>query len=205
MHQSKREHITSSLHYHESTGLAEWRVQTIKCIWDKERGKDLTLLLYCNTSSESGRFLSELLLERNVRTNIPDEESLVPQKEFHEREKDLNRRQKNDKDKRVAGKPEAKFKESGTVWVSLGNKKRKRGVIIRKREEADSYDIWVEGKAHKRNWKPISKLILQHPIGDDASSSEEFETEKENKEEHKLNREEETNPTKQFLRIAGGL
>ena len=66
------EHITSSLHYPRSNGLAEQTVKTIKSLMKKSTDLNLLLLSYpsaplhwCNLNP------SELLMGRRVRTTIP--------------------------------------------------------------------------------------------------------------------------------------
>ena len=69
-------HITSSLHYPQSNGLAEMYVQIVKHLFHKakEKGKDFykCLMIYCSTPL-TGIMKSpmQILQGRNARSDLP--------------------------------------------------------------------------------------------------------------------------------------
>ena len=69
-------HITSSLHYLQSNGLAQKYVHTVKCLLNKakEEGKDFykCLLIYCSTPLTSSLQLPMQILQgRSARSDLP--------------------------------------------------------------------------------------------------------------------------------------
>ena len=74
------QHITSSLHFPQSNGLAERTVQTLKQLLSKSDDPFLALLVYRATPLPwCGYNPAQLLMGRNVRRNIPQStEHLIP-------------------------------------------------------------------------------------------------------------------------------
>ena len=69
-------HITSSLHYPQSNGLAEKFVQIVKNLFykAKEEGTDMnkSLMIYCNTPLSSNlQSLMQMLQSRSTRSQLP--------------------------------------------------------------------------------------------------------------------------------------
>ena len=69
-------HITNSLHYPQSNGLAEKYVQIVKSLFyeAKEEGKDLfkCLMIYCNTPlSDSLQSPMQILCNGSTRSDLP--------------------------------------------------------------------------------------------------------------------------------------
>lgn len=179
----KIEHQTSSPHYPESNGLAERSVQTVKSMWTKEKDKNLALLIYRNTPLESGKSPAELMIGRNVRTNIPKGNTQVSEEEFRMRDQELKQRQKFYADRKRRAKTQEGLEPGDTVWVKCSSKEKgERGMVISKREEPDSYDIRIRGKTMRRNRKHLRKMNMEQIIERPRSSSSE-ESESENEEE----------------------
>ena len=74
--QFRFEHVTSSPHYPQSNGEAEWAVQTVKNLLKKEGDSYLALLSYRSTPLNVSL---ALLMSRNLQTNVPmTKESIKP-------------------------------------------------------------------------------------------------------------------------------
>jgi hypothetical protein len=65
------EHQTSSPYYHQSNGMAERGIETIKTVWRKEKEKSKALLAYRTTPLESICRPDELMMGRRLRDEIP--------------------------------------------------------------------------------------------------------------------------------------
>lgn len=183
--EGKITHNTSSPHYPESNGLAERAVQTVKRMWNKEKDKNLALLIYRNTPLESGRTPAELMLGRNVRTNIPVSRGTIDEEQFREKDARLKIRQKTNADRRRRAKDLEDLKPGDVVWVKCSEKEKgKRGSIVGVGRDPDSYEVRVEGTTVRRNRKHLRKMNMEQPIErQQPSSSEESESEQGSEEE----------------------
>lgn len=70
-HQYRFEHVTSSPYHPQPNGKAEHAVQTVKRLLKKEGDPYLPIPLYRATPLQCGYSPSELLMARNLGTNIP--------------------------------------------------------------------------------------------------------------------------------------
>ena len=97
-------HITSSLYYQQSNGLAERMVQTMKCLIGKAPDPYLALLAYRSTPLPwCGLSPAQLLMGRPLRTDVPQlPATLIPEwsylPEFHEKDKVEKLKQKSNYD-----------------------------------------------------------------------------------------------------------
>ena len=65
------DHITSSPLYPQSNGEAERAVKTVKGLWKKNEDPLYSLLIYNATPLQLGYSPVELLMSRQLRTNLP--------------------------------------------------------------------------------------------------------------------------------------
>ena len=117
------EHVTSSPHYPRSNGLAERTIKTIKKSSDLNMlllSYRCTPLLWCNLSP------SELLMERRVRTTIPQvSNQLIPEwsflPEFHKQDEKFKRESQslhNDNVQKFKDIPSIKeITEAEHIWI----------------------------------------------------------------------------------------
>jgi transposase InsO family protein len=152
-------HVTSSAHYPESNGLAERAVGTIKRLWQGGGDKEQALLTYRNTPLDSGASPEQLFMGRSLRVDLPIGTDAIDLETFRRKDEELKRAQKEQADRRRRAKPAADLQEGDRVWVKTSEEDAgKEGVIMRKREEEESYDVEVGGKILRRNRKHLRKL-----------------------------------------------
>jgi transposase InsO family protein len=156
-------HITSSPHHHQSNGLAERYIETIKSLWNKEKDKDRALLAYRTTSLESGNRPDELMLGRRLRNELPiQHETEVNTNTYRERDTALKERQREnyDRSRNVHQLPD--LKAGDKVWVKIEHRDRGRAGIVRyTSEEPDSYWVEVEGRLLRRTRRHLRLLYTE--------------------------------------------
>ena len=164
---------TSSPHYPESNGLAERMVGTVKRMWSKEQDKQLALMIYRDTPLESGKSPSELMLGRAIRTNLVPRGGGVSDAEFRAKDRELKEAQKAHTDKRHRALEQRELGEGDVVWVKVSNKdKGDRGMVVKRREEPDSYDVLMKGVIVRRNRKHLRKLNMKRPVMEEIDLGE---------------------------------
>ena len=147
------DHQTSSPHYHQSNGMAERGVETIKMMWRKEKDKTKALLAYRTTPLESLYRPDELMMGRKLRNEIPAVGAgLEKESNFKERDRRLKLRQKQDYDRSHRARVMDDLADGDTVWVKVSHKDASRpGVVRYKAEEPDSYWVEVQGRLLRRS------------------------------------------------------
>lgn len=142
-------------------------------MWEKEKDKQLALMIYRNTPLDSGRSPSELLFKRSLRTNIPEGSNDTTEEEFRQRDRKLKERQKEHTDRRRRAKKQEELQSGDIVWVKTSEEgKGDRGIVVDKREEPDLYNIQMRGKI-LRTRKHLRKLQVDKPAeeGNSADSA----------------------------------
>ena len=151
-------HVTSSPHYHEGNGMAERAVGTVKAMWEKEKDKQLALMVYRATPLESERSPAELLHGWPMRTNLPAGHSDVPEEEFVRRDRALKESQRRHANRRwnaVGGD----LRDGERVWVKMSvEDEGVEGTVVGRREEPESYDVEVNGRILRRNRNHLRPL-----------------------------------------------
>ena len=120
-------HVTSSPHYHQSNGMVERTVRTVKQLLKNAPDPYLALLSYRATPlSWCDKSPSELLMGRKVRTDIPQtDEHFLPDwpflSEFRKRDMEHKRKQKENYDEHHRTRSLDPLPTDSTVWVRTGN------------------------------------------------------------------------------------
>ena len=121
-------HTTSSPHFPQSNGLAERTVQTLKQLLSKSDDPYLALLVYRATPLQwCGYSPAQLLMGRNIRTNIPQAtEQLIPQlpdyKKFRRDDQKFKQRQKANYDRRHRTRELPLLPDHTRVWITTDNR-----------------------------------------------------------------------------------
>lgn len=163
------EHQTSSPYYHQSNGMAERGIETIKTVWRKENDKSKALLAYRTTPLESLYRPDELMMGRRLRNEIPYlGRGEKDKRYFVEKDWELKSRQKRDYDRGHRAKVMEDLVDGDMVWVKRDHKDAsKPGTIRYRAEEPDSYWVEVQGRLLRR-----SRAHLRKRTGEEAQSSE---------------------------------
>jgi len=120
-------HITSSLHYPQSNGLAERTVKTMKDLLKHTNYQYMALLSYRSTPLPWCNYSpAELLMGRKVKTDIPQTASqLTPQwhflPDFKQKDKDFKTKQKKNYDRKHRARSVDTLPDNTPVWVRTGN------------------------------------------------------------------------------------
>lgn len=162
------EHTTSSPHHHQSNGLAERGIETVKTLWRKEKDKLRALLAYRTTPLESLARPDELMMGRKIRNDVPCMDRRQNEEtNFRQRDAALKERQQRDYNRCHRAKPMLELEEGALVWVKIDHKdKGKPGTVRFKAEEPASYWVEVEGRLLRR-----SRVHLR--VREDKGSTEE--------------------------------
>ena len=117
-------HITSSPHFPSSNGQAERAVKTVKDLLRKAGDPHLALLSYRSTPLPwCGRSPSELLMGRNIRTNLPQTaDNLVPMwpylEQFRKDNGVFKNKQKINYDRHHQVRDLKQIPENTDVWIT---------------------------------------------------------------------------------------
>lgn len=146
-------HETSSPHYHQSNGLAERGVETVKSLWKKEEDKNMALLAYRTTPLESLYRPDALMMGRRLRNGIPSMDMRNEgRSDFAARDRRLKDRQKRDFDKGRRVSSLAELGEGTLVWIKTDSKEQsKPGIVRYEAEEPDSYWVEINGRLLRRS------------------------------------------------------
>lgn len=163
------QHVTSSPHHHESNGLAERGVETVKGLWKKEADKNKALLAYRTTPLESNYRPDELLLGRRLKNELPLQHQNTPsQADFKKRDRHLKQRQKRNFDKGRKVRDEQALEQGQLVWIKINHDDQgKKGIVKYQAEEPNSY--WIE--TDKRLVRRTRKHLRPLPMDDELDKS----------------------------------
>ena len=175
-------HITSSPKYPQSNGEAERAVQTVKGLLKKNKDPYLALLVYRSTPLENGYSPAELLMGRQLRSNIPGvpmqfipclpNHTLVRRKEEQIRE----RHQRNFNQHHGARDLEP-LKTGNFVWVT---DKKSEGTIVRETDPR-SYLVQTSHGTYRRNRRHLVLIPQsQNTSCEDNAANENSNTSTEN-------------------------
>lgn len=166
-------HITSSPHYHQSNGLAERTVKTVKKMLSTSPDMYLALLSYRATPLPwCGLSPAELLMGRVIRTDIPQEVnkfkpewSYLPM--FREKEYRLDQKQNYDRHHRTRTLPV--LPDNTPVWVSTPQG-QVSGNIVSAAAEPRSYQVEVPSGQVRRNCSYLR--VRATPSGPEAVTND---------------------------------
>lgn len=150
---------TSSPHYHESNGLAERSVRTVKMLLSKSKDVESCLLVYRSTPLASGYSPAELMFGRPIKTKLGL--PLVSDVDYEDFEKFTNeeyrvRREKWNKKHNAKYLPE--LIQDQRVWVKSPEDKGAVGIVVRKDKNPHSYWVKVGNSVVRRNRKHLYLL-----------------------------------------------
>ena len=139
-------HITSSPHFPFSNGQAERAVKTVKDLLRKAGDPHLALLSYRSTPLPwCGRSPSELLMGRNIRTNLPQTaDNLVPMwpylEQFRKDNGVFKNKQKINYDRHHQVRDLKQILENTDVWITT-DKQPTSGHMVSSSDTPQSYIV----------------------------------------------------------------
>ncbi|KMQ89584.1 retrovirus-related pol polyprotein from transposon opus [Lasius niger] len=147
------QHVTSSLHFPQSNGLAEIGVQIIKRSLKKCEDPYEALINYRSVPLANGYSPAELLMGRRIRTKVPIVSSkLLPkipdQATLRSWETAHKRRQKQNFDRRHGVRKLPELHPGEEVWIT---DLRRYGKIIARAKAPRSYLVETEKRTVRRN------------------------------------------------------
>ena len=160
-------HTTSSPHFPQSNGQAERTVQTVKQLLSKSDDPFLALLVYRATPLPwCGYSPAQLLMGRNIRTNIPQAtEYLVPQlpdyEKFRQDDKKVKKQQKGNYDCRHRARDLPSIPEDTEVWITTDNK-HIPGQVTSTAETPRSYYVDTPTGLLRRNRRDLNIMPNNH-------------------------------------------
>ena len=149
-------HITSSPHYHQSNGLAERTVKTVKRMLTTSPDVNLALLSYRATPLPwCGLSPAELLMGRVIRTDVPqDVKTFTPEWSYlpmyRDKEKRYREAQKQNYDRHHRTRRLPELPNNTPVWVSTPQGQIP-GNIVSSAPEPRSYHVEVPSGQVRRN------------------------------------------------------
>ena len=149
-------HITSSPHYHQSNGIAECTVKTVKRMLTTSSDMYLALLSYRATPLPwCGLSPTELLMGRVIRTDVPqDVNTFKPEWSYltmyQEKEKRYRQDQKQNYDRHHRTRTLPDLPDNTSVWVSTPQGQIP-GDIVSAAPEPRSYHVEVPSGQVRRN------------------------------------------------------
>ncbi len=159
-------HSTSSPTFPKSNGLAERTVQTVKNLIKKSKASKqdacMALLVYRSTPLNCGKSPAELLMNRQLRSNLPMKPSLLTAKavkpKFVKQRRDKEKQdQKYHHDKRARKLPELKVGDPVCLQHPRDNTWSKEGVIYKKLKHRSYLVKLTSGSFLRRNRAHIRK------------------------------------------------
>lgn len=160
------EHKITTPKHHQSNGLAERHIQTIKRVLKKiiQERKDIDLaLLQCRNTpfNDSNLTPAEIMYRRKVKNIIPDfHKRVINTDHFKELLRERQNKQKRYYDKNA--KDLKDFQKGDKVMIHAEGKQKphEKGLIIEKDTNPRSYKVKTEqGQIIKRNRKHLSKGV----------------------------------------------
>ena len=155
-HQYQFTHVTRSPHYPPRNGLAERTVQTAKRLLKNADDPFLALLSYRATPLPwCGKSPAELLMGRNIRTNLPQAtKSLIPQwpyiQDFRDCNEQFKRQQKADYDRRHRVHELLPIPDNTDVWITTDGNPIP-GTTVNPAEAPRSYIVRTPSGNMRRN------------------------------------------------------
>ena len=157
-------HTTSSPHFPQSNGQAERTVQTVKRLLSRSDDPFLALLMYRATPLPwCGYSPAQLLMGRNIRTNIPQViEHLIPQlpnqKKFRQDDKKYKQQQKANYDCRHRVRELPLLPDDTKVWVTTDDK-HVPGTVSTTADTPRSYFVDTPTGTLRRNRADLNMML----------------------------------------------
>ena len=157
------QHVTSSPRYPQSNGLAERTVKTMKSILSDGPDPYIALLsyrttplLFCNLSP------SELLMGRNVRTDVPQVPShLIPEwgylAKFRQQDAKYKEQQQRNYNQRHRVRPLDVLPDETPVWIRTGETQTS-GRVVRQANTPRSYWVSTPSGTIRRNRQHLNPI-----------------------------------------------
>ena len=171
------EHVTSSPHNPQTNGEAERAVQTVRNLMKKDGDPYLALLAYRSTPLKCGFSLSELLMCRKLRTNIPmtrdSRKPAIPDLSLlREREEQYKARVQNNYDQHHGVIELEPLDPGQKVWIP------DRGEEAHVVQEAGtwSYQVQTPEGTYRRNRQALVDLPNSDTIDSNMTSDAETNT-----------------------------
>ena len=156
-------HITSSPHYPQGNGFAERMVRTAKSLLSKSPSDPyLALLTYrCTPMPWCGLSPSELLMGRQLRSNIPQHPSVLTPEwpyltAFREKDQQLKQQEKSNYDKRHRVRSQPPLAQDEAVWVRTQNHVDP-GHVVQPAATPRSYIIQTPSAMLRRNKSHLTR------------------------------------------------
>ena len=169
-------HQTSSPHFPQSNGQVERGVKTVKKLLKDAKDPHLSLLAYRSTPLPWCKLSpAELLMGRNIRSNIPQvQETLIPQwpylTEFRHTNDLFKSQQKVNYDKRHRTQPLPDIPDDAEVWINT-NGNQSTGYVTGPAGAPRSYMVETRSGQVRRNRSHLMPMPNTHCSDSDNSAS----------------------------------
>ena len=155
------QHLTSSPLYPQANGLAERSVRTAKSLLDSTDDPYLAILAYHSTPLEHGFSPAQLLMSRQLRTNLPASPASLtpavpPYTAVAAADASLKSRQQRNHDRRHLARPLADLQPDQPVTI---RDRQEEGRVVGK-AATRSYNVQTQSGVYRRNRTSIN--TVQH-------------------------------------------
>uniref|UniRef100_A0A3B3CMJ2 Integrase catalytic domain-containing protein n=1 Tax=Oryzias melastigma TaxID=30732 RepID=A0A3B3CMJ2_ORYME len=198
-------HVTSSPGYPQANGEAERAVATVKNLWKGGEDKLQALLAYRATPLECGYSPSQLLMGRQLRTNVPQlpvllQPSWPKMARFRMRERKAKGKQRQNYNVRHRLRPLQPCVPGQKIWLPSA---KKGGTVIRCADTPRSYIINTEDGQIRRNRADMRTVGNTQMQLRSTTSADNTEKDSSDKHTHK-SKDSNTNNTNTFYVTASG-